>query len=98
MSKSRQARENCAILREFLYIHYPKTFFRRGADRIPLKVGIDLDIKAAVPNIPPFILHRVLAAYTSKPSYVASVIAGVCRVDLKGNKVADDLSVTRGGQ
>jgi sRNA-binding protein len=64
---------------------FPKTFFVYQEHRHPLKLGIDLDILAALASaIPPAELHRALGFYCSNPSYLGRLREGTSRLDLDG--------------
>jgi len=73
---------------------YPKCFSVYEGRRRPLKLGIHLDIQAALDGaITPAELHRALGFYCSNPAYLAQTRKGAWRVDLNGEPagaVTDD--------
>jgi sRNA-binding protein len=69
---------------------WPDSF---GALR-PLKVGIDRDVRAALPELSRTAISRAMNRYTRNPAYLAALAApGAVRVDLDGavvEAVADE--------
>jgi hypothetical protein len=67
---------------------WPKCFVRYGARRKPLKVGIHVDIAAALGDaVTADQLKRALGAYVSNPLYLSQLTEGAHRFDLDGNAV-----------
>ena len=60
---------------------YPKTFSRFR----PLKLGIDRDLKAELPELSNKKIDRVLWFYTSSRSYLSALRIGADRYGLDGN-------------
>ena len=60
-----------------------RTFNRRGPQ--PLKVGVYGDLLAALGEaVQPRDLQSALRAYTNNAGYLRALLAGACRIDLKG--------------
>lgn|SRR5262249_27756694 len=76
---------------------FPKAFFVYQNRRRPLKIGIHLDIQAALNGvITPAELHGVLGFYCSNPAYLSRLRKGAWRLNLDGQvagTVADDEEV-----
>jgi ProP effector len=65
---------------------FPRTFARLNArTRRPLKVGIHIDIQAAMPDLNPIGILRALRFYIGDLRYQQACIEGAARVDLDGN-------------
>jgi ProP effector len=80
-SSSHQVAAVIALLAE----RWPACFSVYQGDRKPLKVGIHLEIIAALDGaVTPAKLSRALRRYTSNRSYRARLIAGAQRVGLEG--------------
>jgi len=83
---ARQRREQAiaatiALLAEL----YPKCFSVYQERRRPLKLGIHLDIQAALDSIiTPAELHQALGYYCSNSAYLSSTRTGTERLDLNG--------------
>ena len=62
---------------ELLCEHFPRTFARSPAERLPLKRGIDRDLVARLAGLSSrTALKRVLGGYTACPEYRAKLIEG----------------------
>jgi sRNA-binding protein len=61
----------------------PRCFARHHP--IPLKIGIHLDIAAALPELPTTDIGRGLKFYVSRFVYLESCIEGATRIDLNGD-------------
>lgn len=70
--------------RALLVERFPRTFMPKGARKIPLKVGIYQDLRAAAPDISSRRLTLALHDYTSGRTYLRALIAGAHRLDLEG--------------
>ena len=68
-----------------LVLTFPKCF-SWGADRRPLKIGIDVDIHRAGLGIERKALKLTLFRYASHPNYKANMIAGKYRIGLNGEQ------------
>jgi len=67
---------------------FPKCFSIYEGRRRPLKIGIRLDIQAALDGtITPTELHRALGVYCSNPAYLGALRKGAWRLDLDGKPV-----------
>ena len=65
---------------------FPKAFARLSDyKRRPLKIGIHLDIAAALPDLDPIGISRALRFYVSDIRYHRACIEGAERIDLDGN-------------
>jgi sRNA-binding protein len=65
---------------------FPHAFARLSdCRRRPLKVGIHLDIQAALPDLDPIEISRALRYYVSDIRYHRGCIEGAERIDLDGN-------------
>jgi sRNA-binding protein len=78
----RQERELLAIL----CAAFPKTFAPRGAPCSPLAIGIDADLKAAMPELSNTRRCRFLSFYTRLSRYQRALKAGASRIDLQGDR------------
>jgi ProP effector len=68
-----------------LAARFPKCFAVPDSRRRPLKIGIDVDVMAALgETIPRTELIRALAMYCSSEGYLARVLSGAPRIDLEG--------------
>jgi ProP effector len=63
---------------------FPRCFAVLEARRRPLKLGIDQDIRAAVPDIDATVLSAALGYYTRSIGYLDGCRVGVPRVGLDG--------------
>ena len=64
---------------------FPKCFSVYEGRRCPLKLGIHLDIQAALDSaITPTELHRALGFYCSNAAYLGALRNGAPRIDLNG--------------
>lgn len=70
--------------REMLVASFPNCFMPKGADKLPLKIGINKDIIQAIPEIGFKNLTEALIDYTGGPSYLAAMRSGASRYDLDG--------------
>jgi hypothetical protein len=66
---------------------FPKALFEDPTQIRPLKIGIDKDICALLPDFELSLIRKALMRYTHKPSYFKSFQKNVWRIDLNGNKV-----------
>lgn len=67
---------------------FPQAICRLNARRRkPLKVGIDIDILAAMPELAPVDLNLALSVYTTAPAYLEACTEGAPRIDLAGQVV-----------
>jgi ProP effector len=65
---------------------FPRAFARLNARiRRPLKIGIHLDMQAAIPDLDPVGLSRALRLYVSDLRYHRACTEGAVRIDLDGN-------------
>lgn len=83
-TKTKQKRVAAAI-RAVLVERFPRTFFPKGVSKLPLRIGIHIDIKRACPDLDKWDIKCALDDYTYGPRYWASLVAGAHRVDLEGN-------------
>lgn len=80
-------------IRAELVERFPKAFCPKGAQKVPLKIGINRDIKAAWPEVSSKHLRMAMFDYTRGFKYVANMKAGAERIDLDGQPagaVSDD--------
>lgn len=75
---------SAAATRELLALSFPKCFAGKGAKKWPIKIGIDRDIKAALPDLSRKQIRRALADYCSGPTYLKAILTRCGRVDLDG--------------
>lgn len=71
--------------RELLALSFPNCFAGKGEKKWPIKIGIDRDIKAALPDLSRKQIRRALKDYCSGPTYHRAILTRCGRVDLKGN-------------
>ena len=64
---------------------FPKTFIPAAPG--PLKRGIHLDLRAAMPDWPHRRIRKVLSYYVTNSNYRQAHVAGAARVDLAGAAV-----------
>ncbi len=74
-------------LRVVLVQRFPRTFAPRHARKVPLKIGINRDLRLACPDMTRREIALALRSYTGGPTYISSLIEGAGRVDLEGNVV-----------
>jgi sRNA-binding protein len=78
-------RRNIMPALELLATRWPNTFNLYQYRRWPLKIGIDLEIVAALDGaIPTADLKLALRIYTSNKIYRRRLVAGAVRIDLSG--------------
>ncbi|MBY6239853.1 ProQ/FINO family protein [Methylosinus sp. Sm6] len=85
--ESRKIFRNKAIatrVRAILEERFPQAFAPAGAEKKPLKIGMDADILLAMPELTRKGLACALADYTWGPTYCRHVLAGAARVGLDG--------------
>lgn len=75
---------SASATRELLALSFPKCFAAKGAKKWPIKVGIDRDIKAALPELSRKQIKRALADYCGGPTYHRAILTRCGRVDLAG--------------
>ena len=63
--------------------NYPEVF--PNPPSVPLKVGIDRDLRARHPEVSLRTLRIVLRRHVSSPEYLKLLVAGAARIDLDGN-------------
>jgi len=73
-----------ASTRELLAISFPKCFAGKGEQKWPIKIGIDRDIKAAMPELSRNQIRRALGDYCGGPTYHRAILTKCGRVDLQG--------------
>lgn len=78
--RSRIKRETRAALVDL----FPAAFAPKGAEKKPLKIGIDRDIKRACPQFTREALRLALGDYTGGPTYLRHLVIGTPRVGLDG--------------
>jgi ProP effector len=76
------ARATVALLCE----RFLKTFFMFEQRRRPLKIGVHLDIAAALPAITAEQIRAAMRCYVANRFYNKSCIEGAPRIDLDGNE------------
>lgn len=67
---------------------FPQAFFTDPEAIRPLKIGIDQDLRSALPEMDSRLLRHALAHYTRRPAYLKALAQGLARVDLAGLPVA----------
>ena len=72
-----------------LTAQYPQAFPLDASLIRPLKIGIHLDILAAVPEADPLLLRRGLSHWCSRPVYQWTLAHGGARVDLQGQPAGE---------
>lgn len=82
-------RIRAAATREHLVALFPKAFMPKGADKIPLKIGIHADIRARDPSISGVKLGAALHDYVTGPKYLRALVAGAPRLDLDGQPAGE---------
>jgi ProP effector len=77
---------NVGALIELLCSKFPRAFFLLEARRVPLKLRIDLDIRARLGDaVSAKELGTAMRCYTANRFYLAASVAGAVRFDLDGN-------------
>ncbi len=74
------AKDTRALLVEM----FPACIQPQGAPKLPLKIGIDKDIRAAAPQIGGKALWIALQDYTGGKTYQRALVAGAARIGLDG--------------
>lgn len=77
---------------DWLIDHFPSSFFKKGIQIKPLKIGIFDDIIDFYERLdsPPFskkALRDALSYYSNSPAYLLCQKPGVARIDIYGNEV-----------
>jgi ProP effector len=67
--------------------HFPKAFPADPRAIRPLKIGIDIDIRKACPELNEKLLRQVLGGHTQRYSYLKALARGGERIDMQGNPV-----------
>lgn len=76
---------NTKLALEWLYITYPRCFFRDEEQRRPLKIGIREELRTKLPQgISHGRLKQALYAYTACETYNKRLISGTERIGLDG--------------
>lgn len=70
---------------EMLRENHPASFTPKGMPKVPLKIGIYLDLISLYPEISRSSFKRAMFIWTRKFSYLACRVEGATRVDLDGN-------------
>jgi hypothetical protein len=73
---------------ERLIVQFPECFKPPDQPPWPLKIGIDRDVLAALPDVSRSDLKRALGCYVRAKAYREALIEGAMRVDLDGNPTA----------
>jgi len=86
------AKKNKLMIIDWLIENFPATFFKKGRQIKPLKIGIFDDIIDFYERLesPPFskkMLREALNYYSSSPAYLSCQKADTARVDIFGNEV-----------
>jgi ProP effector len=77
---------NVGALIKLLCSKFPRAFFLLEARRVPLKLRIDLDIRARLGDaVSAKELGKALGCYTANQYYLAASVASAVRFDLDGN-------------
>jgi sRNA-binding protein len=71
--------------RKLLADRFPKCFAPKGAQKMPVVVGIHRKIKQELPDLSMGRIHRAIANYVGGPTYLRNVVEGAPRVDLDGS-------------
>lgn len=79
-SQTRIGKKTRAILVE----RFPKAFAPKGSPKLPLRVGVHVDLQRACPDLKKWDIHRALADYAEGPRYWSALVEGARRVDLDG--------------
>jgi sRNA-binding protein len=86
--ENRRRRARRLELYQPIYDTFPECFVPHGDLRPPLAIGIREMLIEALPEIPPDLIAKALAAYTASPSlYRASFRFGEARIGLTGEPV-----------
>lgn len=90
---------NTKLALEWLYITFPRCFFREEEQRRPLKIKIRDELRAKLPQgISHSRLKQALYAYTACETYAKLLISGTQRIGLDGEVagvVTKDEEMTR---
>lgn len=84
MGKTRVRYEITTAMRSTLVERFPLAFMPKGAQKRPLKIGIDQDIAAAAPDLNPQHVRWALNDYVTGFKYLRHMKAGAERLDLSG--------------
>jgi ProP effector len=88
MKRSKADYDAAIIVLVQLRERFPDVISHLNADRRqPLKIGIDNDIRALLPEIDPKTVGYALALYTGHIVYLRSLVEGASRIDLTGKEV-----------
>jgi sRNA-binding protein len=86
MSSSRTKIKIIADTRELLVERFPAAFMPKGAQKLPLKVGIFDDLCLAAPDVDVRHLRWAINDYCAGPKYLRNLINGATRINLLGNE------------
>lgn len=82
--RHRSTRTLAGRTRDILAHRFPAAFKGRGESKTPLKIGIDRDILAAMPELGDRRIVLALQDYTFGPTYLSNLHAGAPRIGLDG--------------
>lgn len=70
--------------RELFALTWPECFANKGKAKWPIKIGIDRDIKNAMPELSLAQIRAALADYCGGPTYHRAILSRSGRIDLHG--------------
>ncbi len=73
-------------MRKILRKRFPRCFMGFKQPKQPLKIGIDLLVMRAAPDLSPRKILYAIEDYTGGTRYLAALIEGAARIDLDGNE------------
>ncbi|GAB4071708.1 ProQ/FinO family protein [Ancylobacter sonchi] len=83
-AQRKRDRKRAMVVRDILAERFPRCFMPKGEPKLPLKIGIYNDIKAAAPDIGGRRLFLALRDYTTGGTYLAAMREGADRIGLDG--------------
>lgn len=87
MRVRRERRKRILATRQLLVDTFPALFAPKGANKLPLMVGIDDAVLEAMPEMSRTRLNRALRDYTRGQTYLRNVVEGSARYGLDGSVV-----------
>ena len=87
-AKKTRAERNRDVMRarQILVDRFPLAFMPKGAEKKPLKVGIEKDIFSAEIGVSNNLIRKALSNYTGGPTYLRNVKSGAPRINLDGTE------------
>lgn len=77
-------RKVAKVMRAILVERFPKVFMPKGTAKLPLRIGIHVDIGREAPDLDKWEVKCALDDYTHGPRYWSVMVEGAARVCLTG--------------